>query len=938
VKANVEISVIKLIQSFLLLLLFVGTTFPSLSQEKKLEYFEDAKSAFDQGDIETAYIYLKNALQEDPAHLPSKLLMGQLLLVNGYTNEAIIEFNEALEFDADYNLVVIPLAQAYILLGNNQGVLDLTTSKLVQGNVFELSLLKGNAASNIGDSAGAQYWYQQALSIRPDSTRAINSFAGHLLEYNQIEQAAGQINLAISLAPESSRAWHLRGKLEQQSKNFETALQHYQKSYSLDKQDPLIKRSLASVYVELGDYRTAQEYLAEILAQTPDDPNALVLKARILALTSEDELSRQALEDISQKLSVIENDVKAKRSSLIFLAGLTAYLAGNFEVALNEFELYVQSNPGNLNAITLLADTHFKLGQSKLALDLLEDNERIVTNNQAVSIILCDLYLANGKSFKCDSLIGELKEIYGDSPALLLVQAKSLQQRGRYTEALAFLNDNLPNKGSAAALLVYSTLYMQLEKPREALERINKLIDLSSQNLYFLNLKSEVLIKLQNFEAASKIINAILSQEPLHYSALLNQARIHFLTAKLSQAEATLLSILEINDQNIAANILMGQTKLAQSRFDEALTHLEFAKNKDLTNTIAQGLIIETYIQQKDYAGALLEVNELLKSDLLNPNYLEQKAEILLALDRNEDAKTQLNLLFGQWQNSPNDLLRLSQLQLRTGDFTHAENSITRALDIAPDSVALRVAYSRLLLQISNTEKAQPILDKLISEDNKNPDALLLIGDLHFIKEDFESARKFYLSSYKQANHYKLALIKLYQLANQGVGASTFAENIEPLIKAYPDNHFQKHIIADFLLVNGEHEKAASYYMQLVKVDDIPNKHDIFNNLANIYLSSDLALAKSFANQAEAIKRTPEVLDTKGWILTKEEKYDEALDLLRQAYARQSNDPAIRYHIGFTLEKMGRTQEAKRELGAALQTPSDFAGRANAQTLYNSLL
>jgi putative PEP-CTERM system TPR-repeat lipoprotein len=928
---------IQAMKSLLLTIVLLGTFIPAYSQEKKLEYFEDAKSAFEQDDFESAYIHLKNALQDDPAHLPSKLLMGQLLLVTGYTNEAIVELNEALEFDADYNLVVIPLAQAYLLLSNNQAVLDLTTNNLVPHNVFELSLLKGNAASNIGDSAGAQYWYQQALRIKPNNTRAINSFAGHLLEYNQVEQALGLVNLAISLAPNSARAWHLKGKLEQQKGNYETALSHYSQSYDIDRRDPLIKRSLASVYVELGNYEVALQYLDEILKQTPDDPNALVLKGRILALTNEDELSRQALEDISQKLSLLDTDEKAKRSSLTFLSGLTAYLAGNFETALNEFELYVQSNSGNLNAIALLADTHLKLGQSKLALDLLENNERVVANNQAVSIVLCDLYLANGQSYKCDSLISELKRIHGESSSLVLLQAKSLQQRKKYDEALTLLNNNLENPNTPASVLLYATLYMQLEQPTEALSRVEQLVQLAPQNLYFLNLKAEVLIRLENFVEADKVVTQMLSEESTYYSARLNKARIYYLRSQLTESEQMLLSILEENRQDIQANILLGQTLMAQSRFDEALPYLLLAKNRDLTNTVAQSLVIEAFIQQGDYTGALIEVDELLKSDLLNPEYLEQKADILLALDRIDEARKQLNLLFGQWQDNPTKLLQLSQLQIRTGDFGNAESSLLRALTLLPNSVSLRLAYSRLLLQTNNIEKAQPILEKLHTENKENADVLLLLGDLSFVKQDLEAARKYYLSSYQQANSYKLALIKLYQLANQGIGATDFVTDIEPLIEIYPDNHFQKHIIADFLLTNGEQERATPYYMQLINIDDIPNKHNIFNNLANIYLNTDLAQAKSFITQAQSIRNTPEILDTKGWILAKEESYDEALNLLRQAYARQSNNPAIRYHIGYTLEKMGRKQEAKNELAAALQTNNEFEEREKALALYNTL-
>ena len=50
-----------------------------------------------------------------------------------------------------------------------------------------------------------------------------------------------------------------------------------------------------------------------------------------------------------------------------------------------------------------------------------------------------------------------------------------------------------------------------------------------------------------------------------------------------------------------------------------------------------------------------------------------------------------------------------------------------------------------------------------------------------------------------------------------------------------------------------------------------------------------------------------------------------------------SNDPAINYHIGYTLLKLDRTTEAQRELQRALASEINFYERDEAQALIDGI-
>ncbi|WP_445767867.1 hypothetical protein [Rheinheimera sp.] len=61
------------------LLLLSSSVFASPDED-----FELAVQAFTKADTNTAYIHLKNVLQQAPEHISAKVLMGKILLDKGY--------------------------------------------------------------------------------------------------------------------------------------------------------------------------------------------------------------------------------------------------------------------------------------------------------------------------------------------------------------------------------------------------------------------------------------------------------------------------------------------------------------------------------------------------------------------------------------------------------------------------------------------------------------------------------------------------------------------------------------------------------------------------------------------------------------------------------------------------------------------------------------
>ena len=80
--------------------------------------------------------------------------------------------------------------------------------------------------------------------------------------------------------------------------------------------------------------------------------------------------------------------------------------------------------------------------------------------------------------------------------------------------------------------------------------------------------------------------------------------------------------------------------------------------------------------------------------------------------------------------------------------------------------------------------------------------------------------------------------------------------------------------------------------------------------------------ALGIAEQAlQLAPASPGAIDTLGWVLAQQGKFDAALRHLRDARLRDPTSGTIRFHLAYALAKSGRKAEAKTELAAALNAP-----------------
>jgi putative PEP-CTERM system TPR-repeat lipoprotein len=925
-----------MIQKITLVTILVLIFATSKMSEAADNFYELALQSFQKQEYDASYIYLKNALQANPKNLPAKLLMGKLLTQKGYYDEAIKEFKQALEYKIDIELVLLPLGNVLLFNEQFQDVIELGQGyTLSKPTMFEWKMLSAAAYSSLGKKQEARNDYLSAVNLFPKNTRALNSLIYLDLAENKLEAAEAGIEQSLSLDKGDSRTWHLKGKILEARGQLEQAIEVYQHALTLSNDDPLIRRSLAYTLISANRMDEAKIVAESIIKQTPDDPFAMLLSSWILSKNQQGELATSILDKLSNQLTTVSDEQYSKQDSLYFVKGMTDFIQGNFEQARQSLTKYIAKNNEDLNALAMLAEIYVSMGQNEAAMHLLDRNEEKLYENLPIALKLAQLYLSNGKDFKADYLLTKLRELYPDSIQVILLSSKALVARDKTDLAIQLIeNSSTAFPNNSTLLLARGFLYIQKGRFAEALKAAEVLVKADSRNVDHWNLQAAALLKLQRYDEAQTAIDNILAIAPQHFAGRFNLATLFKNTNRLTEAKTLFAALVKENPQNNASVFQLALIESQTNELSSAINRLENLTLLDTKNRQAYLLLLDLYNNNQQPDKALRLVNKLVKDFPVDPEFALKKAQLLIANNQFTEAKIQLGKLYNLWLDNPQKLYTVSSMQQQVEDYDGATNTLKRALGYLPQHLLLNLEYARLNLQLDEITKAQEIAESMQKYYGDQASISLLIGDIYLAKDQLPNAYANYSKATKLDPSYQMPLVRMYELARRNVKSTEFTVLLTELVDKQPQNNWTRKLLADHLMNLGLWQEAQNHYLTLIDDPNLNQDFSILNNLANIYMATDLTTALDYSKRAlRSAGTNPAVQDTHGWILAKMGRFEDALVSLRQANAIDSTDPATRFHLAYTLAKLGRLSEAKLELETALASPSVFAERDDAKAL-----
>ena len=913
-------------------------------------YYEEAVISFNKEEYETSYIHLKNALDIDPDHLPSKILIGRLLLINNLPEAAITEFEEALLAGADPNIVLVPLLRAYIFVQEFKKATTVSLQNLSRDNKFEIYLLQASAYNNTNNTELAFAHYQKAKLLKPESTRLLNSMASLYMSNDVWGNAATLIQESLALDADNPKTQHLQGTFLLLQDNVDGAIKTFEFAYSKSPNSPIIQRSLASAYLRGGMQKKAVTLIERMLKDTPD-PFTKLLYAQ---LTNEEnnEQANKLYQEVTQTLSLLPEDIRVNRTDITLINALAAYFQKNYEQAAGDLQRYVQKAPNNMNALKLLVDAFIQLEQFPNAVRVLEENNAMVMKELPLTVTLCNLYFKLDRGFKCESIIRELRVFIEDQSTLNLLEVRSLNNRGESRKALKLFEEFFNNVDYPYLRQLHIELLLQngfTSRARQVMDseikRAEGVIGDLPREIYLLN--ATVLLQERKLEDAFNQVQNVLKREPNLSSARFLQAQIMYYQNRFD-ASITMLESINPTYSPLEVAKFVAQNKISLNKLDEAYDLINPLFEKNPKNTSILEMMMEIFSLKEDYQNALWINQKLMKTSFMNPQYLLTQAKLHLKANQLENAVNSFDKIANVVKDNPIGLVQLAQLQSEAQLFDDAYENIKRARTMLRGDMNLdmqaRILQADILLKNRQYNQAITLARSVVlnafSRDDKTVlrlQAMFIIGEVYRAQEQYQQAADMFVELFNngmpnQAGAY------LYELTTKRLNEDVFSMHAENLLKSQPEQQFVRRLVADFYLQTNQRDLASGHYNRLLEDERVAKREQIYNNLANILVDTDLDEADKYVQMAfEINQQDAQILDTMGWIYFQRNDYLNALRQFRKAYVLDSTEPGIKYHLAYVLYKLGRIDEAKKQLERLFEDHDDFQQQAKAKALLAAL-
>ena len=685
------------------------------------------------------------------------------------------------------------------------------------------------------DYQRALFEFQNAQRLRPKDPEVYYQAALALLGLGQSFRAGQQLEKTLSLNPTHQQALLTYSELLAQTgvpKLEQRAKERLQTIVAATPQNSEALTALAAAEAQTGEANDAVKHLQQALAQAPADLRAAGELASI----------KLAQKDAAGAEVVLRNAVAHSPQSpqAAVAMGRFYWLVDKLEPAKAAFQRAISIRPTYVPAMLDLAVIELQTGNAQAADGWYQKLAGMPGMEPAHALFL----IRQGQYHAATSELERLWKAHPRDRGLRSLLTASLVYENRFPEALNILNEALQERYADTDALLQ---------------------------------RSEIYLKMRNFDGAEQDLNRVLASVKILAGAHLGLARVFLGRNDRSRAQQELEEALRQDPTLVAARIDLSELLLEENHAQRALQVIDQAKGAQ-----KQALAVITQrnwvlLSQKNYAETRKGVDQGLQI-AQTPDLLIQDA--ILKLDQ-RDYDSGRALLATVLLRDPSNLRALDLLYKSYRVEARGPEGLATLQTYArkkPESAALQYFVAKQLLDAGQRDAARQQLAAAKSADPKFLAADLGLAEMDLADHHLEAARD---------------------------RASTVLAS-EP-----------KNITALFLLGNIEDEAgnanaARDQYRKIVQVDrrNVLALNNLAFHLADNPKTSTEAL--QYAQQAvELAPENPEMRDTLGWAYYQAGMYGDARKQFESATAK-GGAPQWKYHLAMAYAKTGDLQRAAK--------------------------
>lgn len=856
---------------------FFFVIFSCSPSKDNVQLFAEAKQQQLSGETSLAVISLKNIIKTSPNHAEARYLLGKIYLDADNYQSAQKEFIKSLEQKPENQEAILLLAKTNLSLSQYQKTIELLENKQftnIDDQVYAL-LLSGQAYLNIEKKSLAKEKISEANDLSSDSHHSILGKALIAAYENSSDEALTLLNSIIEQDSHFLEAWLLKGSIHSNLQQYKSAAEAYL-AYSKQKPNNFgIKTLVAHNYIKAGEFQSAKPHIEQLLKINDEHPTINVLAAQLLFVEND----YQGAKKLANKITNTTNNGLAQ-----MISGLSDFYLGNYEQSYYQLNAIADRLPKEHQVNKVLALLQVKLGYSDELTKTLEKISNLDNSDAEFYANLAMEYKNQGDKKSALDMFNKAINLAPDN-AKIKAQLGIIKLENKDKTGVDELKQAIAqNPEFQPANIALAMSYLKSNEIQKAINLADNWIKHDPNNVSALILRGNIALKSSSPKDSISFFKKANEVSPKNVIALFNLAVLSSNTGDFSQSNRYLDELFNVDlEYPFAYRLAISNALMLKTEDD--LEKKIFSIIENSPSAIWPRIIIARRMTIKEqFKVAFDTLNELTNYAELPNIYFQTMA---LIFTRNNEPK-KLTMLFDKWiQHQPNNeaaYLDYINILDQQKNYKQALLISSKALQqkVFERNVQLNSLEAYYLLATMQLERANR---KIIALASKNPNhafTLRLQGQLSLAQQNYNAAIE-YLSQSLNLNSNidtKRYLINAFILNNQPEGATRIIK--EQLIKTPSNEAFLK-LLAE---VNMERDPDSSlkYYENLIQTRQ--NDYGALNNLAWIHMQEgNLNKAKKYALKAKEIApKHPQILDTYGQILIKQNKLNEAIEILNFAY------------------------------------------------------
>lgn len=899
-------------------------------QSEALEYLNDARSYLEQGDVRAAIIQLKNAVRADPDNGAARFALGEAYIKGGDPVSAEKELRLAGQHGIAEERVAPLLAQALVMQNKVEEMLqEVPRGQRAAAAEGEVLLWHGYGHSARGAMDAAVAAFTEAARLLPEDPRPRLGLAQLAIQRRDLDQAAAAAAEAVRLSQSAhtrAEALALQGEIKRLAGDDAAAARLFDEALLANpaNQTALVGRAMR--LLAAGNSKDAEPDVRRVLEANPLHPVATYLLAVIQA---ERQQFDQALDTLGAK-------VVDRYPPALFLKATVHYKRSEFDHARSAIERYMALAGRDVNSQRLLGSIMLRQHDAEAAVPVLEAAAAAAPDDPQILGLLASAHMQRRDNEAAAQWLDKALEKAPKDAATLTRFALGQLHLGETDEAIATLESAAAlDPDAKQALLLLAVAHLQGGGYDEALAAAAELERQMPDSPVPHNMAGGAHFAKKDFAAARAAFDAALAKDPDFTPAILNLARLERHLGNTAAARALCVRATEADAKGVRGYLGLAELDLAQGDKAAALGWLDKAIAAAPAAPEPRLQRIAMLLDGGEAQKALAAARELMQVAPDNPSTLTALAKAQWAAGELASAVTTLRRLANLLPASPQVQVELGRALVRHGNHQDAAAAFQRASQIDDSYLPAHAERAALAYKDGDKDEAGRIARSWSERHPQRPEGAVFLADiLDRVGKGDEALGVLKAAAAKQVAA-PVAMRLSEMLAARGQAEEAVA-TLRAWSEAAEDPAPARTALGNLLLRLKRYDAAMAEYEPLAGEPDAGPT--VLNNLAWLYGQKGDPRALALAERAHRLApKSPEVADTLGYLLVRDNQVDRGLALLQRAHEKLKAAPEVRFHLAVALDAAGRRDEARRLLADLVAEQAQFEEAAAAQELHRRL-